>query len=180
MHDFSSMTDDEIETWIFNHERKRATHSQLYGHLVEERNRRHGQGLSLDVSIPFIIRAAKKRRFVSYGDLAEVNKQEWAKVRYPMNKHLGDIISYSRNKGWPPLTAIVVNGENVETGDMEQTTLKGFVEAARWLGYDVADPAHLYLRKCQKDCFSWFAKQSEQRLTASGRSVGSRARSLFE
>ena len=55
-----------------------------------------------------------------------------------------------------------MNGENVETGDMEPTTLKGFVEAARWLGYDVADPAHLYLRKCQKDCFSWFAKQSEQ------------------
>ena len=47
MHDFSSMTDDEIETWIFNYERKRATYSQLYGDLVEERNRPSRPGSQL-------------------------------------------------------------------------------------------------------------------------------------
>ena len=42
-------------------------------------------------------------------------------------------------EGWPLLSAIVVNQQNVATGDMEPTTLNGFVEAARALGYVVAD-----------------------------------------
>ena len=41
--------------------------------------------------------------------------------------------------GWPLLSAIVVNQQNVETGDMEPLTLKGFAEAARALGYAVRD-----------------------------------------
>lgn len=148
MHDLSELTDDRIETWITNHEKQKATSSELYRRLIEEGNRRHGQGLDLHISIPFIVCAARNRTFVSYAALAEVNKQDWHKVRYPMNKHLGDIMKFCRHRDWPPLTAIVVNKKNTEAGTMEADTLRGFVDAARWLGYLVDLPAQAFLRRC--------------------------------
>lgn len=54
------------------------------------------------------------------------------------------------------LSAIVVNKSNVRSGAMEPETLKGFVAAARDLGYPVTD-AEAFLREQQTRVFAWAA-----------------------
>jgi hypothetical protein len=71
-----------------------------------------------------------------------------------MNAHLGDLIEYAHRRGWPLLSAIVVNQKNVETGDMEPRTLKGFVTAAKELGYVFTD-GETFLREQQEAVFQW-------------------------
>ena len=79
---------------------------------------------------------------------------DWNAVRYPMNTHLGDIVAYAHHKGWPMLSAVVVNQQHVDTGAMEESTLRGFVEAAKWLGHQVNDP-EVFLRDQQEAVFAW-------------------------
>ena len=52
------------------------------------------------------------------------------------------------------LSAIVVNKPNVETGKMEPDTLKGFIGAARELGYPITDE-QTFLREQQARVFAW-------------------------
>ena len=80
-----------------------------------------------------------------------------------MNTHLGDIIRYAKHRGWPMLSAIVVNKQHLDDGKMEPTTLKGFIEAAKLLGYDVVDPQD-FLAQQQKECFEWADAVSEDDL----------------
>jgi hypothetical protein len=51
------------------------------------------------------------------------------------------------------LSAIVVNKPNVSTGTMEPETLKGFIAAARDLGYSVTDEEG-FLREQQDRVFA--------------------------
>ncbi|MFZ1104525.1 MAG: hypothetical protein WAN86_17030, partial [Hyphomicrobiaceae bacterium] len=59
--------------------------------------------------------------------------------------------------GWPMLSSIVVNKDNVETGSMEPKTLKGFIGAARALGYTVLDE-QTFLKEQQQEVFRWASK----------------------
>jgi hypothetical protein len=52
------------------------------------------------------------------------------------------------------LSAIVVNKPNVTTGRMEPKSLKGFVGAARELGYTVTDE-DAFLKEQQQRVFEW-------------------------
>jgi hypothetical protein len=52
------------------------------------------------------------------------------------------------------LSAIVVNKPNVETGKMEPDTLKGFIGAARELGYPIADE-QAFPKEQQARVFAW-------------------------
>src|SRR5580693_994411 len=62
--------------------------------------------------------------------------------------------------GWPMLSAIVVNKENLASGAMEAKTLKGFIAAAKELR-----PPHVvtndeqFLREQQKLVFEWGRKE---------------------
>jgi hypothetical protein len=155
-------TDAEIDVWIANHERQGKTKSPLYLSLVEERSRRHGHGLTLNKSIATLIAAAKKRQFISYGELAEANGVAWTKARHRMNGkhgHLDDILAYCHSNGLPLLTAIVVQKGRLQTGEMDQFTLDGFIEGAQRIGVPVTDPIH-FLAECQRECFDWAEKNA--------------------
>lgn len=77
-------------------------------------------------------------------------------MHYEMNTHLGELIRYAHGKGWPLLSAIVVNQKHIETGAMEPSTLAGFVAAAKELGFSVANDEQ-FLRDQQKRVFEWAA-----------------------
>lgn len=150
-------TDAEIDAWISNHETKGQTKSELYSALIEERNRRHGHGLSVAKSIDALIAAARENRFISYGELAEANGVSWTKARHRMNGkhgHLDDLLAYCHSKDLPLLTAIVVQKGKLATGEMDQFTLDGFIEGVERLGVPVLDPVS-FLEECQNQCFSW-------------------------
>jgi hypothetical protein len=79
--------------------------------------------------------AAADQRFLSYKELADASGADWARVHYAMNQHLGDLIEYAHRRGWPLLSAIVINKDNVKSGNMADSTLQGFVtrRARSWL-----------------------------------------------
>jgi hypothetical protein len=56
------------------------------------------------------------------------------------------------------LSAVVVNKQNVASGSMEPETLKGFIAAARELGFSITDE-ETFLREQQRRVFEW-AKSS--------------------
>ena len=162
--DLSSKTNDEIDNWIANHEKAGKTDSDLYRSLIVERGRRHGRGLSIEVSISAMAQAAKNGRFISYGELAEANGIEWTKARHIMNGkhgHLDNLLAYCASNGLPLLTAIVVQKARLASGSMDDFTLAGFVEGAERIGRKVVDPEQ-FLSQCQDECFAWAKQQQTQ------------------
>lgn len=152
-------SDEQLRNVISNHRRKGRIHEPYYLDAMSELARRKGQGLSFQTSFALICKTASKRQFLSYKDLANASGAEWSKVHYAINTHLGDLIDYAHGKGWPLLSAIVVNQKNLESGLMEASTLRGFVDAARGLGYTVSDEVQ-FLREQQERVFQW-AKTAE-------------------
>lgn len=155
--DPTKLDDDGLNNLIRNHLKLRATDRPLYEAAVAEYNRRLGGRLKLDTSIAYLRKAAAERRFVSYGELAEANGAVWDQVRYPMFSHLWAIICHAKARDWPMLSAIVVNKEHVASGDMEPSTLAGFVKAANDLGH-VVENEDEFLKAQQEACFRWGAR----------------------
>ncbi len=155
--ELTQKTDQEIANWIENHERLGKTEDALYRALVEERARRSGDLLKPDVSIRYLIEAAKEGRFTTYGALAEANGVPWSKARHPMNGaggHLDQLLDICHARGLPLLPSVCVNQQGVETGRLEPSALDGFAKGVRRLGYVFTD-AEAFLRECQEKCFAW-------------------------
>lgn len=151
-------SDQQLENVVRNHRARGKLDAPYFLEALEELARRKGNGLVFARSLDLIRIAAAERRFLSYKDLADGSGADWSRVRYAMNRHLGDLIQYAHGKGWPMLSAIVVNQQNVATGAMEPETLKGFAEAARWLGYSVHDEK-TFLEEQQRLIFAWAESQ---------------------
>ena len=94
---------------------------------------------------------------MSYKDLADASGADWSKVHYSIGEHLWSLVEYAHLKGWPMLSAIVVNKPNVATGSMEPETLKGFIAAAKELGFSITDQ-EAFLRDQQNRVFEWARK----------------------
>lgn len=147
-------TDDELRALIANHKRHRALTAPRYLEALDEYAKRKGQGLDVQTSIGVIRAAAEEGRFLSYTALTEQSGIDWSKVRYALNAHLGHIVDYAHGMGWPMLSAIVVNQRHLSSGGMDKTTLRGFAEAARWLGYTVPDEKGFLIEQ-QDLVFAW-------------------------
>lgn len=144
----------ELQNLVQNHRDRGMVEEQAYVEALEELGRRKGLGLDFQKSFKLIRHYAENKQFLSYKQLAEESGLEWEKVRYAVNTHLGDLIEYSHRRGWPLLSAIVVNQEHLETGDMKPTALQGFVTAAKSLGYSIADDDK-FLKEQQTRVFEW-------------------------
>ena len=152
--DVARLSDQQLKNLIDNHRRKGATGSEVYIAALAEQARRTGRGLNFEKSFDVIRRAAAEGRFVSYKELADASGADWQKVHYAIGNHLFSLVEYAHRMGWPMLSAIVVNKQNIDTGEMEPDTLKGFIGAAGELGLPVTDEAEL-LRKQQCRVFEW-------------------------
>jgi hypothetical protein len=151
----SDLTDVELQNVIENYRRKELTSEPYFLSALEEMGRRKGAGLDFDKTLRAVLKAAREGRFLSYGQLAEESGLDWSKARYAMNGHLGDLIEYSYRMGWPLLSAIVVNKENLASGAMEPSTLKGFVTAAAELGCSILPNGEEFMRRQQRAVFDW-------------------------
>lgn len=143
--DLSQKSDASIEQFITNHQAKGVTNIPFYRELLDERARRASEKTSMhvDKSILVLRAAAVAGHCVAYGDLAEASGVPWNQARVAMNGkggHLDQILDMCHAQGLPLLTAICVNKDNVETGELEARALAGFVEGAERLGISVNDP----------------------------------------
>jgi hypothetical protein len=152
--DVTKLSDQQLRNVIENHRRKGATHSSAYVDALAEQARRTGKGLDFDKSFEVIRCAAAEDRFVSYKELADASGANWNQVHYSVGGHLWSLVEYAHRKGWPMLSAVVVNKQNVASGGMEPETLKGFIAAARELGFSITDE-EAFLREQQRRVFEW-------------------------
>jgi hypothetical protein len=70
-----------------------------------------------------------------------------------MNEHLWDLVEDSHLRHRVLFSAIVVNTWNIATGEMDPSTLKGFVGAARLLDYPITNE-ETFLQAQQAHVFS--------------------------
>lgn len=110
--------------------------------------------LDLNKSYRAILERARQGKFVTYGDVAAASGVEWKKARRPIPLHLDNLVRIAHERGWPLLTAIVVNKGSVDTGRLEGDALAGFLAAVKKLGFPVDDP-QAFLHQQQQDVFEW-------------------------
>lgn len=116
--------------------------------------------LNIDRSIAAILEAARREDFISYGAVAKASGFDWSfTMNHLMPKHLDMILAKADARGWPLITAAVVNKQNIGSGKLEEKSLSGFVSGARGLGYEVGDSdRHAFLEEQQRETFA-FAKK---------------------
>jgi hypothetical protein len=146
--------DRQLASIIDNYRRQGKTADPYYMAALEARARRKGKGLVFDTTLHAVLAAARERRFLSYKQLATASGLEWNNVRYAMNPHLRGLIEYAHRRGWPLISAIVVNQQHLADGTMEPSTMQGFCDAAEELGYAVADRA-AFVAAEQARVFEW-------------------------
>ena len=167
MSQFATKTDSEIDSWIANHEARKAITSPLYNDLLEERARRvqlH-QSLNLECSIKHLKLAAIGQKFTTYGDLARASGVEWSKARPQMNGprgHLDRLLELCYARKLPMLTAICVNRDGLDEGKLGPDALAGFVACARRVGFVVTNEGAFH-RQCKDECFRWGQQQNAGR-----------------
>lgn len=159
--DPKKMTVEELKTLIANHREKNATNEPLYLEALAELSRKGGKGLNFDTTKAVVLEAARENRFLSYKEVADASGVEWSKVHYAMGPHLCDLVEYAHLRGWPLLSAIVVNKPNVATGQMADSSLKGFIAAARAVRISVTDE-RAFLRAEQQRVFAWAKVQEPE------------------
>jgi 5-methylcytosine-specific restriction protein B len=110
--------------------------------------------LDLNKSYRAILDRARQGKFITYGDVAAASGVEWKKAHRPIPIHLDNLVRMAHERGWPLITAIVVNKENVESGRLEGEALSGFLASVKKLGLPVNDP-QAFLRQQQQAVFEW-------------------------
>lgn len=113
-----------------------------------------GSPLSLSRSYKAILRAARSGSFLTYGDIAAANDAPWQKVRRLVPNHLGSLVVLAHERGWPMLSSIVVNKQNLDSGEISGKALDGLLGAAEMIGEDVDDPEN-FVREQQRLVFEW-------------------------
>jgi hypothetical protein len=152
-------TDKEIDQWIKNYEAQKQTDNPFYHELLEERARRTQAKhvLNMERSLTRLEEAAADGVCVSYGDLAKASGVEWSRARHQMNGpqgHLDRLLELCHARKIPLLTAICVNQDRLEEGELGEEALAGFVAAARRLGYAVTDEREFH-HQARDACWSW-------------------------
>ena len=132
--------------------------------------------LDLQTTYRAILDAARKSRFISYGDLARANGAKWDEVRFKINRQLGDLMELAAKRGWPLPSSIVVSQGNVATGTLEGTAQDGFIGAALDLGFDILDP-EAFVKEQQRSLFEWAVDAPDDLdLPAEGENRGNEAK----
>ena len=158
--DLTEKSVQELNNLIDNHRRRQLLKAPLFLEALAEREHRRKNGLEFRKSLAIIQLAARDQKCVSYKQLADASGAEWNKVHYAMNRHLWDLVSSADGHGWPMLSAVVVNQENIESKQMKEGTLKGFVAAAENLGRtDIGDDHVAFLSAEQRRVFAWAKEQ---------------------
>lgn len=103
--------------------------------------------------------AAEARRFLSYGAVAAASGLAWQAARRRMDPHLFALCRWATERGWPLLSAIVVDQKSVAHGAMRGRPLIGFARAAERVGRIVGGDAAAFLAEEQERVFAWADKE---------------------
>jgi hypothetical protein len=164
--DLTAKSDEGLNQMIANYEdRAGGTALPLYKQLLEERARRSqaSQRLNLDRTLEHLKDAAFRQVCTTYGNVAKASGVAWTQARRQMdgaNGHLNRVADLCHARGLPFLTALCVNQNDVEAGELKGEALAGFVACARRLGFFVADEQAFH-REQRDTCWRWGLKVSQ-------------------
>lgn len=162
--DLASKTLKELDQMVENHEKTAGGRSHpRYALLLEARAKlsQEGKLLSIERSMDHLREKAIEGVCTSYGKLAAASGIEWSRARTQMNGtrgHLERLLDICHARGLPMLTAICVDKDGVEKGELSETALAGFANGARHLGYEFTDEAEFH-RQQRDACFAWGRSQ---------------------
>ncbi len=156
--DLASKSKQELDNLLNNYRRLNRTQDPVFQELLRLRELKNENKLEFDRSLQIVKDAAKEHRFVSYKSLADASGAEWSKVHWEMSNHLQRMLEYTFAKGWPPISAIVVNTDNVDTGEMTPSSRAGFLKGAREAGYHIDDTSSDVVKQLQTSVFDWAAQ----------------------
>lgn len=157
---FETMSAGDLETVIANHERLKRTDEPTYAQAQAELEKRLSRALEVSVTRAAILRSARKRAFLTYGDVAKENGVPWNKAYRPIAQHLDEVMRIAFEQGEPLITSIVVNEGGRRTGVLDDRSLKGFVDGAARLGVQTQNPQAL-LREQQQLSFDFAARLAQ-------------------
>jgi 5-methylcytosine-specific restriction protein B len=153
--DLSKLTDAQIKVVMGRYEARGLTSETQYAALLEETVIRSERTLSVEKTIAAIRAVAQADRFESYGGIAAASGLKFSfKVKNQIQDHLEDVSRVARQRNWPMITSRIVNKDNIESGDMDETTRKGFADCAKRLGWPVVDEVE-FLKSEQKATMEW-------------------------
>jgi hypothetical protein len=154
----------DLNQMIANYERKAGgTALPLYKQLLEERARRsqESEQLNLDHTLEHLKDAATRQVCTTYGNVAKASGVAWAQARRQMDGasvHLNRVADLCQARGLPFLTALCVNQNDVESGELKDEALAGFVACARRFGFLIRDEQAFH-REQRDACWRWGSEQ---------------------
>ncbi len=153
--DLESKATKDLETIIANCVRLKRTADPVYAAAMKILETRRSGEYNMEKTIATIRRQGQLRSFLSYKDIADASGLNWVKSPRGVGPHLDAVCVYTTGKGWPLLTSIVVDKDKVDTGEMTQENLKGFLDAVQAAGreVDIADAA--FVKREQQRVFAW-------------------------
>jgi hypothetical protein len=153
--DLEAKATKDLETIVANYERLNRTADPVYAAVNKILETRRSGEYNMEKTIATIRKYGRLRSFLCYKDIAEASGLNWVKSRRGVGPHLDAVCVYTTNKGWPLLTSIVVHKDKMETGEMNQENLKGFLDAVQAAGreVDIADVA--FVKREQQRVFAW-------------------------
>jgi len=164
--DLTAKNDPDLNRMIANYERKPGGVAlPLYKQLLEERARRSqaSQRLNPDRTLEHLKDAATRQVCTTYGNVAKASGVAWAQARRQMDGasgHLNRVADLCHARGLPFLTALCVNQNDVESGELKGEALAGFVACARRFGFLVTDEQAFH-REQRDACWRWGLQQQQ-------------------
>jgi 5-methylcytosine-specific restriction protein B len=157
---FETMSVGDLETVIANHERLKRTDELTYAQAQGELEKRLSRALNVSVTRNAILRSARKRTFLTYGDIAKENGVPWNKAYRPIAQHLDEVMRLTFEQGGPLITSLVVNEAGRRTGALDDNSLRGFVDGAARLGIQTQNP-QAFLREQQGLSFDYATRLAQ-------------------
>jgi len=153
--DLEAKTTRELETMVANCQRlKRTGDARCLAASKILQDRRNGD-YNMEETVATMLDHGQRGGFLSYRDVAIASGLEWRNVFRQINLHLDAVCVYSHGKGWPLLTAIVVNHQNLGSGEMTVANRKGFLDAVKGAGRDVDIEDVAFVKREQQRVFDW-------------------------
>lgn len=107
-----------------------------------------------DATIRCLVACALRGDTISYGGLAEFHgykREDWPRVRHHLYAHLYDVGRECARRGWPMLTALVINKLNGRAS-------RGLQSLAEQLGIAVVN-FETFAGEQQQEAFKWAARR---------------------
>ena len=153
--DLDSKATKDLETIVANCVRLNRTTDPVFAAANKILEARLTGEYNMEKTIAMIRKRGLLRSFLCYKDIADASGLNWVKCRRGVGEHLDKLGVYAAEQGWPLLSSIVVHKDKVDTGEMSQENLKGFLEGVREAGREVDIEDLAFLKREQQRVFAW-------------------------